>query len=76
MKELVSFLTKTVAKYPENVEVTEKETEGSILFELRVNEKDRGRIIGRKGKTIKAIRHILKTSAGANNRKVSLELVE
>lgn len=76
MKELVSLLTKSVAKFPECVEVTEKDMQDNILFELKVNEKDRGRIIGKQGRTIKAIRHLLNTCAFVKKKKVSLEIVE
>ncbi|RMF94403.1 MAG: KH domain-containing protein [Candidatus Schekmanbacteria bacterium] len=76
MKKLVSFLIKSIAKYPDSVHIAENNNNGNIIFEVKVNEKDRGRIIGKKGKTIKAIRHLIKISAANNKKRASVELIE
>lgn len=76
MKELVQFLAKSLVRNPDAVEVTESESEGASVLELRVAKEDLGRIIGKQGRTAKSIRTLLNASASRTNRKVVLEIVE
>ena len=76
MKELVEYIAKTLVDYPEELRITEIEGERTIVFELRCNPEDVGKIIGKSGKTIGAIRTLLSTIAARQNRRAVLEVVE
>ena len=76
MKELVEYIAKTLVDHPEELHITEIEGERTIVFELRCNDEDVGKIIGKSGKTIGAIRTLLSTVAARQNRRAVLEVVE
>ncbi|MBR3582138.1 MAG: KH domain-containing protein [Kiritimatiellae bacterium] len=76
MKELVEYISKTLVDHPEELRITEIEGERTIVFELRCNDEDVGKIIGKSGKTIGAIRTLLSTVAARQNRRAVLEVVE
>ena len=76
MKELVEYIAKTLVDHPEELHITEIEGERTIVFELRCNPEDVGKIIGKSGKTIGAIRTLLSTVAARQNRRAVLEVVE
>lgn len=68
MKELVLFLARPFATQPDKVEVSESEQDGSIELRLTAAEEDKGRIIGKMGKVIKAIRAVVSAAAEKNNK--------
>lgn len=76
MKALVEYLAKALVDEPDQVQVTEVVTGPDVLLELRVAPGDMGRIIGRGGKVISAIRALVQVSAAREARRASLELVE
>ena len=76
MKELVEYICKTLVDHPEELRITEIEGERTIVFELRCNPEDVGKIIGKSGKTIGAVRTLLSTVAARQNRRAVLEVVE
>ena len=76
MKELVSFLAKQLVNNPDAVEVKETQGETASVLELRVAKEDLGRVIGKQGRTAKAMRTILNAAASRTNRKVVLEILE
>jgi predicted RNA-binding protein YlqC (UPF0109 family) len=76
MKELVRLLAQQLVNNPDAVEVTETRGDAVTLFELRVAKEDLGRVIGKQGRTAKAIRAILHAVASRNNRKVTFEIKE
>ena len=76
MKELVEYIARTLVDHPEELRITEIEGERTIVFELRCNDEDVGKIIGKSGKTIGAIRTLLSTVAARQNRRAVLEVVE
>ncbi|MBR4190445.1 MAG: KH domain-containing protein [Kiritimatiellae bacterium] len=76
MKELVEYISKTLVDHPEELRITEIEGERTIVFELRCNPEDVGKIIGKSGKTIGAVRTLLSTVAARQNRRAVLEVVE
>ena len=75
MKELVKVIAMALVDHPEAVEVTEKETEKSIVVELRVAPEDMGKVIGKQGRIAKSIRSVMKAAASKNNVKVSVDIV-
>jgi hypothetical protein len=76
MKELIEYISKTLVDHPEELRITEIEGERTIVFEVRCNDEDVGKIIGKSGKTIGAIRTLLSTVAARQNRRAVLEVVE
>ena len=70
MKELVVFLAKQLVSQPDAVEVRETQGETASVLELKVAKEDLGRVIGKQGRTAKAIRTILNAAASRTNRKV------
>jgi len=76
MKDLVSYLAKSLVNHPNEVEVKEIQGETAAILELRVAQDDLGRIIGKQGRTAKSIRTLLNAVASRTNRKVVLEIVE
>jgi predicted RNA-binding protein YlqC (UPF0109 family) len=73
---MLEHLLKVLVEHPDEVIVTPIEGEGTIVFEVQVNQEDSGKIIGKKGRTINALRTILKSSAETGTKKVIMELVE
>lgn len=76
MKELIEFIARELVDNPDEISVTEVQGERTIIFELRCNKEDVGKIIGKSGKTVGAIRTLLNTAAAKQNRKAMLEVVE
>ncbi len=75
MKELVTYIVTRLVDHPDDVEVSEISGERTTVFELRVNDEDLGKVIGRGGKTAKAIRTVLGAASVSAERRVLLEIV-
>jgi len=75
MKSLVEFLAKSLVEKPSEVVVESKESEKTVLVELKVASEDLGRVIGKDGHTINAIRVVLQTAAASYDKKVRLDLL-
>ncbi|MBN2704853.1 MAG: KH domain-containing protein [Deltaproteobacteria bacterium] len=75
-KDLIEYLAKSLVDNPDEVEVREREEDEAIQLELCVNQKDLGKVIGRQGKTARAMRTILGAAAAKEGRRASLEIVE
>ncbi|MCI5823212.1 MAG: KH domain-containing protein [Lachnospiraceae bacterium] len=75
MKELVEVIAKSLVDYPEEVEVTEKEDEKSLVIELHVAASDMGKVIGKQGRIAKAIRSVVKAAASKIDKKVIVDIV-
>lgn len=76
MKALLETIVKSLVDAPNEVQITEINGEKSIIFELRCNAKDIGKIIGKSGKTVGAMRTLLNSIAARQGRKVILEVVD
>ena len=76
MKELIEYVVKTLIDHPDDLRITEIEGERTIVFELRCHPEDVGKVIGKSGKTVGAIRVLLSTVAARQNRRAMLEVVE
>ena len=76
MKELVEYIAKAIAAYPDDVKVTEDEDEeGRIVLTLEVAPDDKGKVIGRQGRVAQSIRALLRVSAVKQGTRVNLEIV-
>lgn len=76
MKNLVKYMTEALVDSPEVVEVFEVEGEKASVIELRVSKDDLGKVIGKQGKTAKAMRTILSAASAKHRRRTVLEIVE
>jgi predicted RNA-binding protein YlqC (UPF0109 family) len=76
MKEAVNRIISAIVGEPDAVEVTENADGKNVRLEVRVADSDMGRIIGREGRTIKAIRSILFVVGHKDGRRYHLDLVE
>lgn len=76
MKELVEVIAKSLVDCPDEVVVTETETEKAIVVELRVAQSDMGKVIGKQGRIAKAIRSVVKAAASKVDKKVVVDIVE
>jgi predicted RNA-binding protein YlqC (UPF0109 family) len=76
MKELVEQIAKALVNEPDQVSVQESGGERTTVIELRVAQDDLGRVIGKEGRTAKAIRTILNGASTKMNKRVVLEIME
>lgn len=76
MKELLEVIAKALVDEPEAVAVSEKESEDSVVLELRVADGDMGKVIGKQGRIAKSIRTVMKAAANHENKKVMVEIVQ
>jgi predicted RNA-binding protein YlqC (UPF0109 family) len=76
MKELVEYVAKALVDHPEDVDVTVVEGEKTKVLELRVHSNDMGQVIGKQGRTAKAIRTLLSAAATKLDIRAVLEIVE
>ena len=77
MKDLTEQMVKSVVDYPEQVEITEVEGTDSLILEIRVAQEDMGKVIGRSGRIINAMRTIISAASAAKGAKrTSLEIIE
>ena len=76
LKDLVAFIAKALVDLPDDVSVTEVEGEQTSVIELRVAKDDMGKVIGKQGRTAKAIRAVVTAAANKMRKRVVLEIVE
>jgi len=76
MKELITLVAKALVDNPDQVAVTEIEGEQTTVLELRVAQEDLGKVIGKQGRTARAIRTILGASGMKLRKRFVLEILE
>ncbi|RMD46031.1 KH domain-containing protein [Persephonella sp.] len=76
LQELVDFVAKSLVDHPDKVEVKEIEGEKTTVIELKVAPEDLGKVIGRQGRTARAIRTLLAAVARKQNKRAVLEILE
>ena len=76
LREFVEFMAKSIVDSPEEVQVTEIAGEKTTVIELRVASEDLGKVIGKQGRTAKAIRSILSAAAAKIKKRAVLEILE
>ena len=74
MKELVEVIAMSVVDHPEEVVVSEKETDHAIILELKVAADDMGKVIGKQGRIAKALRTVVKAAASRGEKKVIVDI--
>ena len=73
MKELLTFVAKSLVYHPDQVVVRETEAE-AIILELSVADEDMGKVIGKQGRIAKAIRAVVKAATAKNSKPVFVEI--
>jgi predicted RNA-binding protein YlqC (UPF0109 family) len=76
MQEFLEFVVKGLVQKPDEVTVTPVDKDGVTVYELRMNPSDVGRIIGRDGVTINALRSLLTAGSARKGLRCSLDIVE
>jgi len=76
MKELIEYIAKALVDHPDQVKVTEIEGERTSVIELSVAKEDLGKVIGKQGKTARAIRTILTAASTKLKKRSVLEIIE
>jgi hypothetical protein len=76
MKELIEFMAKALVDNPDQVNVQEIEGEQSSVIELRVAREDLGKVIGKQGRTARAMRTILSAASTKLRKRAVLDIIE
>jgi len=76
LKDIVEFMVKSLVDYPDQVDVKEVIGEQTTVVELKVAKQDLGKVIGKQGKTARAMRTILTAASAKMNKRSVLEIVE
>jgi predicted RNA-binding protein YlqC (UPF0109 family) len=76
LKTLIEFVSKALVDMPERVEVNEIEGEQTTVIELKVDKSDLGKVIGKQGRTARALRTILNAASTKLRKRSVLEIIE
>lgn len=76
MKEFIEYITRHLMSDPDKINVTEVNGEFTQIYELRVGDKDLGRVIGRQGHIAKSIRTLLSAVAAKSGKRALLEILD
>ena len=76
MKDLIEQIAKSLVDSPDNVNVAEIEGERTVVYELRVAKEDLGKVIGKEGRTARAMRTILTAASMKVGKRAVLEILE
>ena len=76
MKEILKTIIENLVDDTESIEITEKENNKIIELQVRISKDDMGKVIGKQGRTANAIRILMKSLAGKENKKINIEFVD
>jgi predicted RNA-binding protein YlqC (UPF0109 family) len=76
MKDLIAYIAKALVDYPDQVTVEEVEGNQTSVLELKVAKEDLGKVIGKQGRTARAMRTILSASSAKIKKRTVLEIIE
>ena len=76
MKDLITHIAQALVDYPEQVSVSEVEGNQTSVLELKVAKDDLGKVIGKQGRTARAMRTILSASSAKIKKRAVLEIIE
>jgi uncharacterized protein len=76
MKKLLDYIIPNIVDHPEAVIITESKTPSGIIISIEVSPEDMGRVIGKEGKVIKAIRQIARVMAIRQDEKIQIDVVD
>lgn len=75
MQEMIVKLIKMLVDHPDEVSIKHIEGESTVVYEVQVHPEDAGKVIGKKGKTINALRTIVRAATVSGKKKIMMELV-
>ncbi len=75
MKELVEYIVKSIVTDPDKVSITTEDSEDGLLIKLEVAVEDKGRVIGKQGRAVEAMRTILRVKAAEEGTRVRLQIL-
>ncbi len=75
MKDLVEVIARALVDHPDEVVVTETETDRSVVLELKVAPDDMGKVIGKQGRIARAIRTVVKSAAVREDKKIIVDIL-
>ena len=76
MKELIHYIATALVDHPDKVRIEQKEQDDTVVIELTVAKEDLGKVIGKQGRTARAMRSLLAAAAGKVNKRSRLEIME
>ncbi len=76
MKDLIKRIVQSQVDNPEQVEVSEVESDRTLILEIRMAKADIGKVIGKQGRTAQAIRTILRAAYGKLKKRIFFEIIE
>jgi predicted RNA-binding protein YlqC (UPF0109 family) len=76
MKDTLSYIISSIVEHPDEVEIKEEDQDGVTNFIVTVAKEDMGRVIGKSGKVIRAIRNVMKIPAIKSNKRIFVTLSE
>ena len=76
LQKIVETLVKRLVSLPDQVEVKENQEDKTLIFKVRVDKKDMGKLIGKRGKTIEALRTIIGAFGVKQNKRCVFQLIE
>jgi uncharacterized protein len=76
MKKALEYILSQIVEDPEKIEINEQEDQGIINFTITVAPSDMGKVIGKNGKVIRAVRNVVKIAAIKQNKKINIALSE
>ena len=76
MKELIHYIATALVDHPDQIQLKETEQDDTIIIELTVAKEDLGKVIGKQGRTARAMRSLLSAAAGKSNKRSRLEIME
>lgn len=74
MKQTLEHIIKGIVDSPKDVDISEEDIEGTLTFKVHVAKEDAGKVIGKGGKVIRAIRNVLKIQAMKENKRINISL--
>ena len=76
MRQFLEFIIRHLVEFPEEVMLSEVPQDNLTVFRLQMRQTDVGRVIGRNGQTIRAIRALLSSAAARHGQRVTLDIIE
>ena len=76
MEDLLEYLAKGLVDHPEEVSVESFQEDDALVLELRVGDDDTGKVIGRNGRTVNALRVVMRACGAKQNRRVLVDVVD
>ena len=76
MKEIIETIILNLVDNKDAVEITEKQDEKSVVFEVKVANEDMGKVIGRQGRLAKSIRTVMKSVSAKEGKRANIEFVD